>query len=513
MYNGATNMGKADSLSMGEKRVLRALEDSPSRTPAQIMASGGFKELVEVMNAASWLQSKGLVDIKEEVVYRVSLDKEGSLYLKEGFPERRLLKALGDSPDGSIPMEKVKELMGKTVAGFSVGWLKRKGWADISGKGSTQALRITDGGRKALGASSPDEEVLRFIYEMNEVETTDIADKAALELLKMRKEVVKVRDEVVRHIILTVKGKVVLAEGLEIKDEVTQLTPAMLKDGKWRNMAFRPYDIDTFAPKAKGGKLNPLRVITEEIRKIFLHMGFTEIDYDMVQPCFWNMDALFIPQDHAARDLQDTFYMKDPARIPVDPKMANIIRKVHEDGGGTGSSGWGYRWSKEEAEKVVLRTHTTVNSIRYLAEHPDPPAKLFTVGRVFRNEAVNFKHLPEFQQIEGIVMEEKASFRMLIGLIKEFYSRMGFEDIRIRPSFFPYTEPSLEVDAKFLGKWMEMGGAGVFRPEVTEPLGIRHPVLAWGLGLERLIMIRYDVKDIRELYFNDIDWIQASPLL
>jgi len=504
---------KADSLSMGEKRVLKALEGSHGQTPASIMELGGFKELVEVMNAASWLQSKGLVDIKEEVVYRVSLDKEGELYIKEGFPERRLLKALEVSPDGSIPMEKVKELMGKTIAGFSVGWLKRKGWADISGKGSTQVLKITEGGRTALKTRSSDEEVLQFIYEMNDVETTDIADKTALEQLKLRKAVIKVRDEVVRHIIITKKGKDVLTEGFDIKDEVTQLTPAMLKDGKWRSMAFRPYDIDTFAPKAKGGKLNPLRVITEEIRKIFLHMGFTEIDYDMVQPCFWNMDALFIPQDHAARDQQDTFYMKAPARIPVDPKMADIIRRVHEDGGGTGSTGWGYRWSKEEAEKVVLRTHTTVNSIRYLVEHPEPPVKVFTVGRVFRNEAVNFKHLPEFQQIEGIVMEEKASFQMLIGLLREFYSRMGFEDIRIRPSFFPYTEPSLEVDAKFLGKWMEMGGAGVFRPEVTEPLGIRHPVLAWGLGLERLIMIRFAVKDIRELYFNDIEWIQGAPLL
>jgi phenylalanyl-tRNA synthetase alpha chain len=504
---------KADSLSMGEKRVLKALEGSPGQTPTQIMGKGGFKELVEVMNSASWLQSKGLIEIKEEIVYKVSLDKEGELYLKEGFPERRLLKAVGDSPDGSMPMEKVKDLMGKTIAGFSVGWLKRKGWADITGKGSTQLLKITEGGKKALGTRSSDEEVLQFIYEMGEVEATDIADKDGLELLKARKEVIKVHDEVVRHLVLTLKGKDILSEGFEIKDEVTQMTPAMLKDGKWRSLAFRPYDIETFAPKAKGGKLNPVRTITEEIRRIFLHMGFTEIDTDMIQPCFWNMDALFIPQDHAARDLQDTFYMKEPARIPVDPKVEEIVRCMHENGAGTGSTGWGYRWSKEDAEKVVLRTHTTVNSIRYLVDHPEPPVKVFSIGRVFRNEAVNFKHLPEFQQIEGIVMEEKASFRMLIGLIKEFYLRMGFEDIRIRPSFFPYTEPSLEIDAKFLGKWMEMGGAGVFRPEVTEPFGIRHPVLAWGLGLERLIMIRFGVKDIRELYFNDVDWIQDSPLI
>lgn len=504
---------KQDSLSMGERRVIRTLgESGEGMTPQQIKEKGGFKELVEVMNAASWLQSKGLVDLRETVVSTVALDKEGEMYVEEGFPERRVLDLLARS-DGSIPMDKVNEDLGKGIAGITIGWLRRKGWADVDKSVSPAMLRITEKGRGAVDERGPDEEALHFIHEMGEVEVGDIADPDALGMLRQRKSVVRVREEVVRSLSLTEKGKAVFDAGIEITDEVTQLTPAMLRDGSWRDLAFRPYDVDTFAPVARGGKENPLRMATEMIRSIFLAMGFTEVDYDFVQSCLWNMDALFIPQDHAARDLQDTFYMKEPGRIRAEDDVADIVRRVHEDGGDTGSKGWGYEWSRDEAERVVLRTHTTVNSIRYLAAHPDPPVKIFTIGRVFRNEQVTYKHLPEFQQIEGIVMEEGASFRMLVGLLREFYHRMGFEDIRLRPSYFPYTEPSLEVDAKFQGEWMEMGGSGIFRPEVTEPFGVKHPVLAWGLGLERLIMIRYGLKDIRSLYINDVEWLKDASFL
>jgi phenylalanyl-tRNA synthetase alpha chain len=504
---------KADSLSTGEKKVLKVLAEEPSETPEKILDKGGFRELVEVMNAASWLQSKGLVKIEERVHHKVSLDDEGRYFIEHGFPERRALKMMADSSKGYITMDGLKEAMGKGVAGITIGWLMRKGWAEKATTDDGPALMMTEAGKMAVDAVAPDEDVLQFIFEMEEVEVSDIADLDALDQLKRRKNVVKVKDEVVRTVTITPEGREVVTAGIEIRGEATQLTPSMLRDGKWRDMSFRPYDVDTFAPRATGGKLNPQRNITEEIRQTFLAMGFTEVDYDFIQPCFWNMDALFIPQDHAARDLQDTFYMKDPEMLKADDKVVDVVRAVHEDGGNTGSTGWGYKWSREDSERVVLRTHTTVNSIRYLAQHPEPPVKMFTIGRVFRNEQLTYKHLPEFQQIEGIVMEEGASFRMLLGLLREFYRRMGFEDIRIRPSFFPYTEPSLEVDAKFQGEWMEMGGSGIFRPEVTEPFGIKHPVLAWGLGLERLLMIRYKVDDIRSLYINDIDWLNNAPLL
>jgi len=160
----------------------------------------------------------------------------------------------------------------------------------------------------------------------------------------------------------------------------------------------------------------------------------------------------------------------------------------------------------------VLRSHTTPLSVQYLYAHPNPPVKAFSVGRSFRRDALDATHLPEFYQVEGIVMEEGASLGMLIGTIKEFYRQMGAEGVRVRPGYFPYTEPSLEPEVMFGGEWMELGGAGIFRPEVTAPLGVKHPVLAWGLGLERLVMALEGIKDIRELYLSDIDWLRRHPL-
>jgi phenylalanyl-tRNA synthetase alpha chain len=253
--------------------------------------------------------------------------------------------------------------------------------------------------------------------------------------------------------------------------------------------------------------------LIEKIRLIFLEMGFTEISGDYIESCFWNMDALFIPQDHPARELQDTFYLAEPKTMPVDDEvLMEKIKAIHENGGETGSSGWGYTWSRDEAERALLRTHTTVNTIRYLSEHPEPPQKVFSIGRVFRKETLDSTHLPEFHQIEGIVLEEKASFRMLIGVLKEFYRMMGFEEIRIRPSYYPYTEPSMDVEVKFKGKWLELGGSGIFRPEVTEPFGVKFPVIAWGLGLERLAMLTLGLDDIRMLYISDIEWLRSCPL-
>ena len=198
--------------------------------------------------------------------------------------------------------------------------------------------------------------------------------------------------------------------------------------------------------------------------------------------------------------------------LPED-NLVNRVKAMHEHGGDTDSEGWQYKWDPEEAKKAILRTHTTVNTIRYLSEHPEPPVKVFSIERNFRNETLDSTHLPEFYQIEGIVMEEEASFPMLIGVLKEFYNRMGFEKVKVRPAYYPYTEPSMDVIVWFNDTWLELGGSGIFRPEVTEPLGVEHPVLAWGLGLERLAMLKLGINDIRDLYISDIDWLRKTPMI
>jgi phenylalanyl-tRNA synthetase alpha chain len=260
------------------------------------------------------------------------------------------------------------------------------------------------------------------------------------------------------------------------------------------------------------GKKHPLRIIIDEIREIFLNMGFSEDNGEFVESAFWNFDSLFQPQDHAAREMQDTFYLKNPLTCDLpDDDLVKLTAETHETGADTGSIGWQYDWDYDIARQSVLRTHTTGISTKHLFEH-EPPIKMFSVGRVFRRETFDYKHLPEFHQVEGLVCDEGISYQNLLGTLKEFYKKLGFE-VRFRPAYFPYTYLSTETEIYLEEKesWIELGGAGMFRPEVLKPLGINQPALAFGLGIERLAMIRYDVEDIRMLYKSDIKWLRELP--
>jgi phenylalanyl-tRNA synthetase alpha chain len=283
---------------------------------------------------------------------------------------------------------------------------------------------------------------------------------------------------------------------------------------KWQEVEFKPYDITLDVAPQYPGKIYPFQKILSQTRQVFLEMGFEEVFSPHIESCFWNFDALFQPQDHPARDMQDTFYLKEPQSLKI-PKseLVSKIQSIHENGGDTGSLGWGMPWSKELAKKAILRAHATATTIRALAENPQPPRKVFCIERVFRREAVDFKHLPVFYQVDGIVIDKEASLASLFGILTLFYKKMGFEKIELRPSFFPYTEPSVEIFVYFKQKkqFVEMGGAGIFRPEVTLPFGCNVPVLAWGLGLERLAMLRFGLDDMRKIYMPSLKWIKELP--
>jgi phenylalanyl-tRNA synthetase alpha chain len=339
---------------------------------------------------------------------------------------------------------------------------------------------------------------------------------AALELLKGRRELIELRPKRRRLVALTEQGAAVVAEGVAEAREVAQFGSDLIATGEWRQVTFKTYDVHLGVAPIHPGKRHPMQRVLEETRHVFMEMGFQEIQSPTVESAFWNFDALFQPQDHPAREMQDTFYLASPARVPLprDAALVERVARTHEDGGDTGSRGWQYRWEGARAEEAVLRTHTTAATVRALAADPRGPRKVFCVGRVFRREAIDYKHLPVFHQVDGIIIDEQASFAHLLGTLAAFYRTMGFERFEFRPAFFPYTEPSVEVFIWLEEKkdWFEMGGAGIFRPEVTRPLGCTVPVLAWGLGLERLAMLRYDVLDMRSLYLADLEWLKEVPL-
>ncbi|MET1124150.1 MAG: phenylalanine--tRNA ligase subunit alpha [Archaeoglobaceae archaeon] len=465
-------------LSPLEVRFIKPL--SVSRYPLDEAARITGLSVDAAMKAAMLLQQKGYVRLHEVTRKIVRLTEEGERYLREGLPEERLLKLL--ERENSI--EALRRAMGEEFQ-IALGWLRRKGAVEVKN------------GRVILVSKPefPEREALRAVKEGREV------DGKILDVLRRRKlvEIEEVKDYVVE----------VVAKP-EVEEAVTDLTPEMLISGSWRNVRFVPYDVSVPAREVFGGKIHPYERIINECRKIFLEMGFKEIKGHYVQPAFWNFDALFQPQDHPARDMQDTFYLD--RYVELGGEVVERVKLTHENGWITGSTGWGGRWDLRKAQQLVLRTHTTAITIRYLAENPNPPQKAFCIDRVYRREAIDATHLPEFDQLEGVVLDENVGFRHLLGLLKEFFEKMGFEDVRFRPGYFPYTEPSVEPEVYVEGLgWIELGGAGVFRKEVTEPLGIRGKVLAWGLGIGRLAMLKLGLKDLRRLYLPDIGWLRNMP--
>ncbi len=499
-----------DGLSHNEKRLLLALEErGGSATTADLVSGGAFSVEVEAMSAASWLESKGLAAISERSDRFYVLTDESAVSV--GLPERVAITIIGDN-GGSMPMADMEAAMPEGMGRIAVGWLKRKGLADIRAEDGVKVMTLTQTGRDMLGSRMPDEELLSRMAEAPVPESE--ADPKVIKDLKGRQGMIAEKVVTERSIVLTDLGREVASSGIELRPQVTDITDRMIQSGEWKEADFRPYDIQTFAPTVYPAKKHMLSRLGAQVRRLFTDMGFTEMKSEYVQPAFWNLDVLYTPQDHPARDLQDTFYLEHPSSIHIDgERLVSMVKAIHEDGGDTGSTGWGGTWSREKAEMALLRTHSTVSSIRYIAEHPDAPRKAFSISRIFRKESIDSTHLPEFTQIEGIVIDEDADFDMLISMIREFYARMGFDQIRIRPAYFPYTEPSLELEVFFNGKWMELGGAGIFRPEVVAPFGVDAPVLAWGFGFERLAMLKWGITDIRDLYISDIDHLRSNPCL
>lgn len=499
----------AEGLSRNEKKLLLALSDSQgTSTPEELMRKGVFEQEVEAMGAASWLANKGLLDIEENTSRFFTIPDPGSV--EGGLPERKAIKALSDKGGKMELSELAADLPGGEDK-IAVGWLKRKGLADIVKDGNSKTLILTAKGKDAVDQRMPDEELLDRIL-ISPVPENE-ADASVIKDLKGRQGMIDEKTVTRRKFILKPEGRELISKGIDMTEEIVQMTTEIIQSGKWKDAKFRKYDVQTFAPPIYPAKKHPLSRLGAEIREIFTQMGFTEIDEEYVQPAFWNLDALFTPQDHPARELQDTFYLESPSSIKIDDdELVEKIRRIHENGGDTGSTGWGGKWSREKAESALLRTHTTVNTVKYISNNPEPPVKVFSLSRIFRKESIDSTHLPEFTQIEGIIIDENGNFDMLVSLIKTFYRRMGFDRIRIRPAYFPYTEPSLEVEVFFNGKWMELGGAGIFRPEVTEPFGVKYPVLAWGFGFERLAMLKWNIKDIRDLYVSDVDLLKKNAV-
>jgi len=498
--------------------VLVGLGQRPAPINITELAANLGRDQSPVTAACTELREAGLLQIDEVAFDEFSLGKAGQQFVEAPLPERTIVGVLL-AQGGSCKLTDVPtrcELSAAQV-GQSLRWLNQRGWASKE----DDTLVLSEKGRAESDVKQPDELLLAAlaggrVARQDELVAQGIDVDAALRLLAKRKGFLSIKPRTERNASITEQGRQLLAAGVSGRKQVTQLTPELLADGGWRNVDLQPYDVTLSAKTLHPGKEHAFQRTLDKVRRVFLEMGFTEIVSPWVESSFWTFDALFQPQDHPARDMQDTFYIRRPdrCRLPAED-FVERIKNTHENGGDTGSTGWQYRWDRELAHKPVLRTHTTAATCRALAAHPPgQPGKYFIVGPVFRRETADYKHLPVFHQVDGIIIDQEASLACLLGTLTAFYRKMGFDRFQFRPAFFPYTEPSLEIFVwhEEKGDWVEMGGSGIFRPEVTRPFGCKVPVLAWGLGLERLAMFRYGIDRIRELYDAPLDWLKEAPI-
>ncbi|HEV2389132.1 MAG TPA: phenylalanine--tRNA ligase subunit alpha [Nitrososphaerales archaeon] len=478
-----------------ERKVLASLGEGSRVFDAVVSSSGLLPD--QVRRSISWLSSKALVTTSEvtDVELKLVTQPPELVFLeslREGGGESsvaRLRSAIGEDRSFSAAM-------GRAV---SARWVEmREGMM-----GQIVLLKDKEAGKELEGL------VALLKKGAGEASVPEAQRGTLADLVK--RGLVERKENKTVSIKITPEGAEALKSAADQGFE--KLTPEILSSLRATGLEvrLRPIDVSASAPVFHPGRRHPVKELIAEVREAYLSMGFSEITGDAVQPAFWNFDALFTPQDHPARELQDTFYVKGmrDQKVSRSGVVANVAA-AHEGGWQTGSKGWRYKWDVEEARRLVLRTHNTAVTIQATRDSEGAETRVFSVARVYRNESLDYKHLAELHQMEGIVVGDGLNLRHLMGVLTKFYGKLGMSGVKLWPSYFPYTEPSMQVMVYYdkVGKWLEMGGSGVFRPEVTWPLGVRKPVIAWGCGLERLLMLRLEMEDIRELYTNDLGWLR-----
>ncbi len=494
-----------ESLSINERKVIIHLKE---KNISEIMKKAEMEE-VAVLRALEYLSNKKILTLKTSSKKLVELGINGILYKNKGLPERRLINLIAEKKSQTLEEAKKNSGLNDNEFQAALGALKKKALVSVA-----NGKILFSGTKEEISRKSLEEQFLEILPQEYEKLTPE--QKYGLEALKNRKNIIEINTKNQVEFEVTKFGEEIIKEAskekLDTKDLIETLTPEIISNSGWKGKKFRRYDIKSPVPKINGGKRHFVNQATDYARKIWSEMGFKEMSSTITQTGFWNFDALFTAQDHPVREIQDTFYINSVKGNLPDKKIVSAVKESHEKGV-LGAKGWRYNWKEEEAKKIILRTHTTCVSAQTLAElgklksGNDKLGKYFAVGKCFRNETVDWGHGFEFNQTEGIVIDKDANFKHLLGYLSMFFKKMGYSEVKFVPSYFPYTEPSVEIYGyNSLQKvWLELGGAGIMRPEVVIPLlGEYIPVLAWGPGFDRSLMEFYGIKDLREFYENNI---------
>ncbi|XP_024167398.1 phenylalanine--tRNA ligase alpha subunit, cytoplasmic isoform X1 [Rosa chinensis] len=488
-----------------EEAVLGYLENHDDIPDSHLFADQAKLNHDDIANAIKSLTGHRYVDSQEITKETWLLTEEGKTYAVHGTPEVRLFLSI---PQQGITKDELQKKFDASVFKIACAQAAKNKWVDFGKQLVTRKIQHVDNDKVQT--------LLLRIQDAKEIQDISQDDIKALTKRKL--------------ISLQVKKGFSVRRGLNYapqrKKVATDLTRDMLQSGDWKDLEYKDFNLNAKGAPTERGCLHPLLKVRKQLKDIFLQMGFGEMPTNnYVESSFWNFDALFQPQQHPARDSHDTFFLKVPSTTKELPEdYVERVKRIHESGGHQ-SRGYGYDWKREEADKNLLRTHTTAVSSRMLyklaqdcAQKPFTPKKYFSIDRVFRNEAVDRTHLAEFHQIEGLICDRGLTLGDLIGVLQDFFSRLGMSDLKFKPAYNPYTEPSMEIFGyhKGFGKYVEIGNSGMFRPEMLLPMGLPEDVsvIAWGLSLERPTMILYGIDNIRDLFGHKVDLglIKKNPI-
>jgi len=506
-----------------EVRILLNYKKGDELTIEKVEQDLGFKP-GNGNQALSWLVGKGLVgEIRRETAVFFELTDLGKVWKEKGSPEERFVE-LVKTKSGTLKLPDIAKTLN----------IENKDIGSAFGSLSKLGILAMDGDKNVIMSKEPSADqfaVLRGLLEKGlkgaiAEASLNAAEKSAMSGIAKKRGAADApfrqidRETVYFGFTTAEDGKVPALEAAQALkaagitgDEIGSLTQSMLEDGSWKGKTFRSYNVKTPPVRLTPGRSNPYAKFLENVKDKLTSLGFEEFDGPLVETEFWNSDALFMPQFHSARDIHDAYSVADPAnkdgiaraKSISEPWLSNVA-SAHENGGTTGSRGWNYGFDRDFTKRLILRSQGTVLSAKQLPT-AKIPGKYFGIARCFRYDRVDATHLPDFYQTEGIVLGENVNLRTLLGMLEMFALEVaGAKEVKYVPGYFPFTEPSVEVHIKHpvLG-WFELGGSGIFRPEVTSSLGVNVPVAAWGIGIDRMALMALGLNDLRELFSSDIE--------
>jgi len=498
-----------------EAAVMHSLQSSGGNCSFEELVVNTKQSSAAVTRALTTLQERQFVRVTEAERTVLKLTEEAMNHAKQGLPERRLLQAVLElGGEATLDQAARRANIPPNLASVALGWVKVAGWCEVTTQLQSVVLKAA-----GIPDKTDTERTLELLATKPEISLEELAPtvRGNVETLK-RRQLVTSRRQTKRYVELTPQGWKALEEGITVPEEISDLTPEMITSQQWKAVAFRKYNIAAPVTSAWPGKKQPYRLFLDNLKTKLVNLGFKEMTGPTVELMFFNCDALFMPQDHPAREIHDIYFVKtqEKGSLGEYERFMDPVSKTHENGWKTGSTGWKYSYSRSEALKLILRSQGTALSARTLvSKQLKIPGKYFSLARCFRPDQVDRTHLTEFNQAEGIVVGADLSLRDLLGVLERFAIDIaGADKVRFRPDYFPFTEPSVELQAYKEGYgWLEFGGSGIFRPELTLPLGVKVPVIAWGIGVDRLYMMRAGIDDIRLLFAQDLDWMRKQKVL